>query len=245
MNPRPASVIILGGALLAACAAIYLWGPLAALVAAACGAAGFAAARLAGERPPKRAPEGLADAFPLHSVGALGGARGDGGDGGRGGRGAGGRAAGSDDGQHARGRAGDRQRDARGGVEPFGARHLRDGRRGRAPAAAAERGDALSGGLLGVRGGGRARRARRGQVRGGARGRRAARLRPARRAAPAAGGRLRQRRARRGRRLLRHHAARTTRTRPAGVPLERLARAADASDRHHHLRRDARRRRGR
>jgi two-component system phosphate regulon sensor histidine kinase PhoR len=68
MNPRPASVIILGGALLAACAAIYLWGPLAALLAAGCGAAGFAAARLAGGRPPKRTPEGLADAFPLREI---------------------------------------------------------------------------------------------------------------------------------------------------------------------------------
>src|SRR5687768_10520279 len=68
MTLRPASVIILGGALLAACAATYLWGLLAALLAAACGAAGFAAARLAGQRPPKRTPEGLADAFPLREV---------------------------------------------------------------------------------------------------------------------------------------------------------------------------------
>ena len=46
-------------------------------------------------------------------------------------------------------------------------------------------------------------------------------------------------------RLLRHHAARTPGARAAGVPLQRLARAAHAADGHHRLRRDARRRRDR
>src|SRR5438067_921320 len=86
-----------------------------------------------------------------------------------------------------------------------------------------------------------ARGARRGQGRDRAR-RGQKGLRPARRAPAPARGRLRQRRARRGRRLLRHHAARTPRTSAAGVPLERLARAAHAPDGHHRLRRDARRR---
>jgi two-component system phosphate regulon sensor histidine kinase PhoR len=65
---RPAFVIIVGGAALAAAAALFVWGPWAAALAAAFGAAGFAAARASRQRASEEQREGMTESFPLREV---------------------------------------------------------------------------------------------------------------------------------------------------------------------------------
>lgn len=68
MNFRPALAIIFGGALLIACAAIYLWQPLAALSSLAGAVVGFVIARLSRGASTQESMEKLAGAFPERAV---------------------------------------------------------------------------------------------------------------------------------------------------------------------------------
>lgn len=68
MNRRALAITLGGALLLAACAVIYLWGPLAALLSVVFAVAGFAVARLSLSLSSDTAPETLTGAFPEREI---------------------------------------------------------------------------------------------------------------------------------------------------------------------------------